>query len=151
VLALADAGDALAVGVRLAALALLALLAAVVLGWNVLVPVAPLLLGAAYATHLAVDDVALDTRAPVLAAGLLLSAELAYWSIEERQGVRGERGDDLRHLGVVALLALAGLAVAGVVLAVADLARTRGLAVDLLGTAAAVLVLVLVARRPAGR
>lgn len=151
-LALAGGSDTvLAVGARLAALALVALLAAVVLGWASLVPVALLLVGAAYATRLSVDDPALDGRAPFLAGGLLLAAELAYWSLEERVPLRSEPGESLRRLGLAILLALAGLAVAAVLLALADLARTGGLGVDLLGAAAAagaLLVLVLLARRP---
>ena len=109
------------------------------------------LLGGAYAVHLSLDDTALDARAPVLAAGLLLVAELAYWAIEERQNVRAEAGESLRHLGHVVLLALGGLAAGSVLLAVADVVRTRRLAVVLVGAAAAagaLLVLVLLARRP---
>jgi hypothetical protein len=122
-----------------------------VLGWSSLVPASVGLMGAAYAVHLALDDPALDTRAPLLAAGLLLAAELAYWSLEELQNVRTEAREQLRRLAVVVLLALSGLLVGAVLLAVADVARTRGLAVDLLGAAAAasaLLLLVLVARRP---
>jgi hypothetical protein len=136
---------ALAIGVRLATAGLVALLAAVVLGWSPLVPVGAVLLGGAYATRLYADDVALDARAPLLAAGLLLAAELGYWSIDARPHVRGERGADLRHLVVVVLLALAGLAAGAILLAVADLTRARGLAVDLAGAAAAAGVLLLVA------
>lgn len=152
VLALVEGGDdALVVGVRLAALGIVALVAAIVLGWSSLVTVCLVLLGGAYAVHLSLDDTALDARAPVLAAGLLLVAELAYWAIEERQNVRAEAGESLRHLGHVVLLALGGLAAGSVLLAVADVVRTRGLAVDLVGAAAAagaLLVLVLLARRP---
>jgi hypothetical protein len=152
VLALVDADDdALAVGFRLVAVGLLALVAAIVLGWSGLVPVSVVALGAAYATHLAVDDPGLDARAPLVAAGLLLAAELGYWSIEERDRVRGEAGDGLRQLGLVTLLVVGGLAVSAALLAVADLTRTQGLAIDLLGAAAAagaLLVLALVARRP---
>ena len=150
-LALLDAGDvALTVGVRLVALATLALVGAIVLGWSPLVPVSLLLLGAAYATHLAADDPALDTTAPLVAAGLLLTAELAYWSLEEREEISAEGGESLRHLGLIALLALGGLVAGSALLAVADLARTEGLAIDLLGAAAAagaLLVVVLYARR----
>lgn len=145
-LALAGGSDlTLAIGVRLAAAAVVALLAAVVLGWSPLVPLGAILLGAAYAARLYTDDVALDARAPLLAAGLLLAVELGSWSIDARPRVRGERGDDLRRLVVVALLALAGLAAGATLLAVADLARARGLAVDLAGAAAAVGVLLVVA------
>ena len=131
---------------------MLALVAAVVLGWSSLVPASIVLIGSAYAVHLALDDPTLDTRAPLLAAGLLLAAELAYWSLEERQNVRTEAREQLRRLAVVAALALGSLFVGAVLLAVADVARTRGLAVDLVGAAAAagaLLLLVLVARRPA--
>ena len=122
------------------------------LGWSSLVPASIVLLGSAYAVHLALDDPTLDTRAPLLAAGLLIAAELAYWSLEERQNVRTEAREQLRRLTVVAALALGSLFVGAVLLAVADVARTRGLAVDLVGAAAAagaLLLLVLVARRPA--
>lgn len=135
----------------MAALGLLALVAALVLGWSSLVPVSLLLLGAAYAAQLLADDAALDAKAPIVAAGLLLVAELAYWSLEERDRVWSEPGDGLRRLGFVALLALLGLCVSGVVLAAADIARTGGLAVDLVGAAAAAAVLLVVAlyaRRP---
>lgn len=127
-------------------------MAAVVLGWSSLVAVSLVLLGSAYAVHFALDDPTLDTRAPVVAAGLLLAAELAYWSLEELQRVRTEARDQLRHLAVVAALGLGGLFVGAVLLAVADVVRTRGLAVDLFGAGAAagaLLLLALVARRPA--
>ena len=152
-LALLDAGDdALVVGVRLVAVGVLVLVAAIVLGWSSLVPASIVLIGSAYAVHLALDDPTLETPAPLLAAGLLLAAELAYWSLEERQNVRTEAREQLRRLTVVAALALGSLFVGAVLLAVADVARTRGLAVDLVGAAAAagaLLLLVLVARRPA--
>jgi hypothetical protein len=125
--------------------------AAVVLGWSSLVAVSVVLVGSAYAVHLALDDPTLDTRAPLLAAGLLLAAELAYWSLEERQNVRTDAREQVRHLAVVVTLALGGLFAGAVLLAVADVARTRGLAVDLLGATAAagaLLVVLLSARRP---
>ena len=148
-----DTGDhTRAVGARLVALGLLALVAALVLSWSALVPASLLLLGATYALHLAADDAGLDARAPVLAAGLVLTAELGYWSLEELDRLRVDEGEDLRRLGFVVLLALAGLVVGAILLAVADLARAGGLAIDLIGAcaaAAALLVVVLYARRPA--
>jgi hypothetical protein len=128
----------------LAALAIVALAGALVLGWSSLVPVSLLLLGATYAAQLRADDAALDAKAPLIAAGLLLVAELAYWSLEEQERVRSEPGEGARRLSFVALLALLGLCVSGVVLAAADIARTGGLAVDLLGAAAAAAVLLVV-------
>lgn len=150
-LALFDAGElAVTVGVRLGALALLALVAALVLGWSPLVPLSLALVGAAYATHLGLDDPALDAKAPLLGAGLLLTAELAYWSLEERERVVTEPGESLRRFGLLAGLALGALLAGAGLLAVSDLARASGLALDMLGAvaaAAALLVVVLLARR----
>lgn len=83
----------------------------------------------------------------------MLVAELAHWSLEERERVQGEPGDALRRVATIALLALAGLVAAALVLAVADAARTGGLAIDLLGAvaAAAVLLVVLLGARRSGR
>ena len=125
----------------MAGLAFLALVAAIVLGWTALVPVAAALAGGLYGIELAIADAPLDVAAPAVAAGLLLSAELAYWSLEERVGWHGEAGDGLRRVALVALLAVGALLVAGVLLAVVDAVRARGLALDLLGAAAAVTVL----------
>ncbi len=150
-LALVGAGDlALAIGIRLCALALVALLAAIVLGWSPLVPLSLALLGAAYATHLALDDPTLDTAAPLVGAGLLLAGELAYWSVEERESVVSEPGEQLRRFALLVALALAALAAGAGLLAVADLARAGGIALDIIGAAAAaaaLLVVVLFARR----
>jgi hypothetical protein len=128
----------------------LALVAALVLGWSPLVTLALGLLGAAYATRLGLDDPALDTRAPLFGAGLLLAAELGFWSLEERAQVASEPGEQLRRLGLLALLVVAALAAGTGLLALADVARAGGLAVDLLGATAAaatLLLVVLVARR----
>lgn len=129
------------VGVRVAGVAFVALVAAIVLGWAALVPVAAALAGGLYGVELAIADAPLDPAAPAVAAGLLLCAELAYWSLEERVRWRGEAGDGLRRAAVVALLAVAALLVAGALLALVDAVRARGLALDLVGAAAAVTVL----------
>jgi hypothetical protein len=128
---------------RIAAVALVALLAALVRGWARLVAVSLVLLGAAYAVYLAVDGVALDASAPAVAAGLLLVAELAYWSLEERDRVQTEPGEVLRHVGVLAGVAVMALLVASSVVVLADVVRARGLAVDLVGAAAAAAILLL--------
>jgi hypothetical protein len=153
VLALARGSDlVLHVGVRMTTIALVALVAALVNGWARLVPVSLALLGGAYALYLSVDDAPLDPAAPVFAAGALVCAELAYWSLEEREDIAAEAGEGLRRLGIVAGFGAATLLVTSGLLALADSLRTRGLVVDLLGAtaaAAALLVVVLFARRPA--
>jgi hypothetical protein len=147
---LARGGDAFrAVGVRVSAIAFLALLAALVLAWHALVPVAVIAVGGVYGAELAIADVPLDVAAPAVAVGLLLAVELAYWSLEERVPWRGDPGDGLRRAAVVALIAPAALVVSAVLLVLVDAIRARGLALDLLGAtaAAAVLVTILVAGR----
>jgi hypothetical protein len=127
--------------VRVAGIASLALVAAIVRGWPALVPVAVALVAGGYAAELAIDDAPLDLAAPAVAVALFLAAELAYWSLDERSRVRAERGDSLRRAALVAVLGLAVFFVASGLLAVVDEVRTRGLALDLAGALAAVGVL----------
>jgi hypothetical protein len=134
------------VGARISVVALLCLVAALVLGVSRLVPVPFLLLGGAYAVYLVVDDVPLDPAAPVFAAGVLVSADLAYWSLEERDRVSGDAGETLRRIAVLSGLAATALVVSGALLALADVAGTRGLAIDLVGAVAASAVLALIVR-----
>jgi hypothetical protein len=141
-----------AVGFRVAALALLALVAALVLEWPSLVPFSLVLVGGLYGAELAVDDAGLDTAAPLIAAALVVTADLAYWSLEEREGVRAEPGDGLRRLAFVALVALSALLIGAMMLVLVDGVQTGSLAVDVLGAAAAAAALVAVvalARREA--
>jgi len=140
----------LEVGVRVAAVALVALVAALRLGWSPLLPTSLVLLGGIYAAQLSVDDAALDPVAPVFAAGLYVTAELGYWCLEEREGMKAEPGEGFRRLAFVAALGLTTLLVAAALLGLVDAVRAGGLAVDLLGAAAAaaaLLVVVLAARR----
>ena len=132
-------------GLRVAPVGLFFLVGTLVLGAPRLVPLPFVMLGAAYAVYLAVDDAPLDPAAPVLAAGLFVSAELAYWSLEGRERIRGEAGETLRRIAVLAGLGAAALLASGALLALADVARTRGLAVDLVGAIAAAATLGLIA------
>jgi ABC-type transport system involved in cytochrome c biogenesis permease subunit len=136
-LARADEDVFVEIGLRVAVVALLALVAALVLAVPVLVPPALVLLGGLYGVQLAVDEAGLDSGATLVAAGLLLTAELAYWSVEEHERVEADPGESLRRLAFVALLVLGALAVAGLLLGVVDSVRTTGLAVDVLGAVAA--------------
>ena len=131
-------------GFRIAALALLALVAGLVLAQPALVPVSLLLLGALYGAQLVEEDAPLDAAAPLFGAGLLLTAELAYWSLEERDRVRGERGEAFRRVAIVVGLAAAALLVTAALLVLVDLVRAGGLAVNLAGAAAAAAVLLAV-------
>ena len=129
------------IALRLAAAAALVLLAAIVNGWPALVPLAVTLAGGTYAAQLALDDAALDAAAPAIAVGLLLAAELAYWSLDERERIRGEAGESLRRAAFVAVLGLGAFLGGATLLALTDVVRAGGIALDLIGAAAAVAAL----------
>jgi hypothetical protein len=130
--------------VRVAAVAFVALVAAIVQGWAWLVPASIALVGGSYAAQLAIDDVPLDAAAPLVAVGLLLAAELAYWSLDERTRATGDAGQGLRRAALVALGAVVALVLGSSLLALVDELRARGLALDLVGVLAAVAVVVTV-------
>jgi hypothetical protein len=96
------------------------------------------LLGAAYAVILVVDDPPLDARAAIVGATLLAIGELAYLSVETRSAVTEEADAVARRVGSVAVLALIALGLGGALLVVVDLLRTRGLAIELVGAVTAV-------------
>jgi hypothetical protein len=115
------------------------------------VPAAIVLLGGEYALTLSVEDASLDARAAVVAAGLLVVAELAFWSLELRAEITDEPGSYFRRLAVLALLALGALALSGALIAIDDLAGRGGLGIEVAGAVAAVGAFVLLwslARRP---
>jgi hypothetical protein len=123
-----------------------------VLGWPSLIPVSLVLVGGMYGAQLALDDAPLDAAAPLFAAVAFLVVELGYWSIEESEGAKGEPGNSLRRVALVAAMGLCALVVGSLLLALVDLIRAGGLAVDLVGAAAAAAVLaavVLLARQKA--
>ena len=141
---MARGGDALQeVGARATGVAFLTLVAGIVLARPALVPVAAATVGALYGAELAIADAPLDTAVPAVAAGLLLSVELGYWSIEER-GWSGQAGDAPRRAAFVAVLAAGAALVAAALLGLVDAVRTTSLAVDLIGALAAAAVLVAV-------
>jgi hypothetical protein len=113
------------------------LLAGVALGAGAAVAAGDALLGGGYAAHLLLDDPPLDGRAALVAAGLALAAELAYWSIELRGEVTQHVGEQLRRFVAEIVLCLGGLALAAVVLAAADLGRPGGVAIEAVGVGAA--------------
>ena len=124
------------------------LLALVLLGRaDELLPWAVACLGGAYALSLVAHAGAgVDGRAPLVAAGLFACAELAAWSVQERHGRVTPLAITLARGVAVAALTLAGLAVAGLVLAVSAAPAGNGLAWTVLGAAAAVAILGVAAR-----
>jgi hypothetical protein len=137
-----------AAGVALAAIAL-------VRGRAGLVGPALILLAAAYGARLAALDPGLQGRAPLAAAALVATGELAYLSIGLRLPVAQERGLVAGCVAQVGLEALGAGLVATLVLAAAGLPSAGGAGGDALGVAAAAVALGLVAalarRRAASR
>jgi hypothetical protein len=91
-----------------------------------------------------------DPTAPLVAVLLLLCGELAEWSFDERWRISEDATLVWRRGAATAALALAGLTVAALVVALSAVPSSRGLALTVGGAAAAVAAAgigVLVARR----
>jgi hypothetical protein len=123
-----------------------AVLVAPALLWPLLLAAGLALLGTAYAVLLAIDEPSLDGRSAVVAAGLVVVAGLADWSVELRTTTPDEPGGLWRRPFWVAVGAIATLGLGAALLAVVDLLRTEGLAIEALGTAAALAAVVLLVR-----
>lgn len=128
-----------------AALAVLLLAAGLASRIALAVPVAVLLLGVEYVALLGFEGEALDVRAPLVAGAMLAVAELGYWSLELRGEVADEPGTYPRRLALLAGLLVAVTTFGAVLLAIVEAVQADGPAVDLLGAAAAVVALLLLA------
>lgn len=94
--------------------------------------------GATYVAAVASAGAGTDASAPLVAVLLLLSGELAAWSLDERWGIRAERAVTWRRGGAISALALAGLAVATLVVGLSAVSPNHGLGWTVLGAAAAI-------------
>jgi hypothetical protein len=94
--------------------------------------------GATYVAFVASVEHGIDPAAPLAAVLLLLSGELATWSLDERWRIRSDAGLAWRRGGAVAALTLAGLVVATIVVALSAVPPNHGLAWTVAGAAAAV-------------
>lgn len=108
------------------------------------------LLGGNYALWLALGTHALDQRMPIVGAGLLLVAEFAYDSLEPEVG-KPEATLVLARMIGLALVVLAAIAISSIVLLLAAVPLSGGVAITGLGVGAAVLALVLITRLAAER
>ena len=134
----ADEGVLTRANAAAGATAALLLAAGLALRVAIVVPLAVALLGAGYVALLGFEAESLDVHAPVVAAALFAVAELAYWSLELRGAVADERGTYLRRLGLLAAT-LAAVTLLGVgLLALVETVETSGVGADLLGAAAAI-------------
>lgn len=102
--------------------------------------------GVAYTIALVVHGTHVDEAAPLIGAELLVSGELATWSLDERRPIARAHGLLAARAGGVAVLALAGLAAAALVVSLAAAPVGNGLVWTLFGSAAAVLVIAVAAR-----
>jgi len=129
---------ALALGALLLLAVGLAMPATSFLPWPLVV------LAGMYAWTLGGGDV--DQWAPLYAGGLLLVAELAYWSTELRGRAQDAERLTERRIVLIVTLALLGVGASGLVLAATSVPIGSGVAVDLIGVGAAVAALAVVAR-----
>ena len=108
------------------------------------------LVGGQYCLYLVLDRPPADAKAAAVAATLLAAGELAFWSIELRERAAPEPGRRARRIGYELTLVLAALALAALILVLADLSRVRGAGIELVGGAAAtgLLGLAVLALRP---
>ena len=114
--------------------------------WPLVLGPALAALAGAYAVLLLVDDPPLDSRAAALAAALVVVGELVGWSHELAGPTRDEPGNAWRRPAWIAGAGIAALGLAWAVLAVADLARVQGLAIEAVGALAALGALLVVRR-----
>lgn len=136
VLVLGASGTALTVG---------ALLQPVLLG------LALAALAGAYAALLAIDEPSLDMRAAGVAAALLVVGELVGWSRELASTTRDEPGGAWRRPAWIAAVGIGALLLVWALLALVDLARVEGLAVEAVGGASALAAVLLALRLARGQ
>jgi hypothetical protein len=95
------------------------------------------LVAAAYATALAVrGSDSVDAGAPLVGAGLLVLAELAYWSLERRGPGYEETRVVVRRLAALGALAFGSILLGAFVVVVTAAPLGGGLAWDVVGVAA---------------
>jgi hypothetical protein len=133
----------LLVAVGLLALALL--LGGLALRWSAALAVGVALLGAQQAVRLALGPDSLDSWTPLFAGGLLLVAELAWWSLEPRVPAWSQPGLAARRVGTVLLACAGACVVSAVVLVAAGVPLSGGFGLELAGVVAATGALAVVA------
>jgi hypothetical protein len=108
------------------------------------------LLGVEYALWLELGTHALDQRAPVVGAGLLLTAELAFDSLEPEIGPLWSTAVLARAIAL-AVVVLVSIGIGAIVLGASSIPLTGGIALTAGGVVAAVLALALIARLATAR
>lgn len=113
--------------------------------WTGLIPFSVALVAAGWAASLLFADSGVDGAAPLVAAGLLLATELAYWSTAAR-AVPVELALMRRQLMTVLGLVGVSLCLGTLLLMVGGASVRGGLPLEAVGVAAAITALAVVAR-----
>ena len=140
------AGDDVAAVAPLGLAAVVVLAASIGFGWTAGVAWTLVLLAAEYAAALAVRNASdVDAGAPLVGAGLLVLAELGFWSIELRGPGYEERRVVARRLGALGVVAFLSVLLGAFVVVLTAAPLGGGLAWDAVGIAAAAGTLAIVA------
>jgi hypothetical protein len=123
--------------------AVLLLGASVALALPSFIPWPLVLLAGEYAWSLGGGDI--DQWSPLVAGALLVVAELAYWSLELRGRTQDAERLTERRAGLIAALGIGAVLLGGFVLAATSVQLGTGISADLVGAAAAVAALAVVA------
>ena len=113
--------------------------------WNGPLVVGLVCLGAEQAVRLATGPSRVDPWTPVYATGFLLTAELAWWSIEPRVPAWSDWEVLVRRLVTIAACCVGGALLAALVVLAAGAPLTGGVGLELVGVAAAVTAIAVVA------
>ena len=124
---------------------LLALCVGLAARWGAALAFGIAVLGAEQAVRLARGSEALDSWTPLYAGALLLVAELAWWSSEQRVPAWAEPGAALWRLATVVFACAGGSLVAALVVIAAGLPIHGGFGLELAGVIAATAALAVVA------
>ena len=138
-------GTLASVGGTLGGFGVAALVAAIVIRVPSAVPWAIALAGIGYIVGREHQDL-VDGWAAAVGAALLLSAELASWSIDDDRRIRQERALVLRRVLVIAGLVAAAALVSFVLVGAAAVSASAGLLLTAVGVAAAVTSVTLILR-----
>jgi hypothetical protein len=98
------------------------------------------LAGGAYVGFLVAYHPGIDPAAPLIAVLLLLTGELAAWSLDERWALRVDTKLVWRRIAALTILALGGLALAALAVGLSAAPAAHGLPWTILGAIAAVAV-----------
>ena len=128
-----DRGVLLAVG----AAGLLILFVALATRWSGAITGALVVLGGQQAVRLELGTHELDVWAPLLAAGLLACAELAWWSIDPRVPAWAQPGLTARRLATIVAMCAFGTGIGAVMLVAAGASLSGGVGLELVGILAA--------------